>query len=90
MNRDNIFGENARMYAREPLFQNPPERIAQSRMSRFAAALEDYTGERFADYPALHAYSVREYRRFWQCFLHWSRPASATFARAPVSFRTSR
>ncbi|CDY76997.1 Acetoacetyl-CoA synthetase [Caballeronia glathei] len=72
MNRDNIFGENARMYAREPLFQNPPERIAQSRMSRFAAALEDYTGERFADYPALHAYSVREYRRFWQCFLHWT------------------
>ena len=60
------------MYAREPIFQNLPERAAQSRMSRFTAALEDFTGERFVGYPELHAYSTREYRRFWQCFLHWT------------------
>jgi acetoacetyl-CoA synthetase len=41
-------------------------------MSRFTAALEAFTGERFADYPALHAYSTREYRSFWQFFLQWT------------------
>ena len=61
------------MYAREPLFQNTPEQVAQSRMSCFTAALEAFTGEHFADYPELHAYSTREYRRFWQCFLKWTK-----------------
>ncbi|SAK77950.1 acetoacetyl-CoA synthetase [Caballeronia hypogeia] len=38
-------------------------------MSRFTAALEARTGARFADYPALHAFSTAEYRQFWRAFL---------------------
>lgn len=72
MNHENFVGASMRMYAREPIFQNLPERVAESRMSRFAATLENFTGERFADYPELHAYSTREFRRFWQCFLQWT------------------
>lgn len=71
MDRGNI-REDARAYAREPLFQHVPERIAKSRMSAFADAFQAFTGERFADYPQLHAYSVSEYRRFWQFFLQWT------------------
>ncbi|MFM0672959.1 acetoacetate--CoA ligase, partial [Paraburkholderia sediminicola] len=72
MNHERGVGASIRMYAREPIFQNLPERVAQSRMSRFSAALENSAGERFADYPELHAYSTREFRRFWQCFLQWT------------------
>ncbi|MFB9127921.1 acetoacetate--CoA ligase [Paraburkholderia dipogonis] len=72
MNHENFVGASMRMYAREPVFQNLPEHVAGSRMSRFTAALENFTGERFADYPELHAYSTREFRRFWQCFLQWT------------------
>ena len=71
MDRGNI-REDARAYARESLFQHVPERIAKSRMSAFTEAFQAFTGERFADYPQLHAYSISEYRRFWQFFLQWT------------------
>jgi hypothetical protein len=41
--RQNII-ENVGLFAREPLFQNGQDRIAQSRMSRFTKALQDLTG----------------------------------------------
>jgi hypothetical protein len=42
-NRENFFRGGVRMYAREPLFHNISERVAQTRMSRFGAALEVFT-----------------------------------------------
>ena len=57
------------MESRKILYVPTPERIAGSRMTGFIQALEKATGERFADYPEFHAYSAREFRRFWKSFL---------------------
>lgn len=55
-----------------PVYVAAPERIAASQMTAFTAALEAWTGQTFPDYEALHAFSVRSYRTFWQCFALWS------------------
>jgi hypothetical protein len=47
-NRENFLRGGVRMYAREPLFHNISERVDQTRMSRFSAALDVFSGERFA------------------------------------------
>src|SRR5262249_25430259 len=69
MDRQDAIRESARLYAREPLFQPSAGQIAASRMTAFKQALEKASGEHFADYSQLHAYSAREYRAFWKCFL---------------------
>ena len=55
-----------------PVYVATPERIAASQMTAFTAALEAWTGQTFPDYEALHAFSVRSYKTFWQCFALWS------------------
>ncbi|SAK68328.1 acetoacetyl-CoA synthetase [Caballeronia hypogeia] len=69
MDRPDAIRESARLYAREPLFYPPTERIANSRMTAFTLAFEKATGERFDSYADFHAYTAREYRLFWKCFL---------------------
>jgi acetoacetyl-CoA synthetase len=69
MDRQNAVRKDAHAFMRQPFFQPDTEQIAQSRMSRFTSAFEDETGARFIDYSALHAYSAREFRQFWKCFL---------------------
>lgn len=59
--------------ARLPIYDCAPERIAASQMTAFTVALEAHTGRVFADYAALHDFSVREYRTFWRCFVQWAR-----------------
>ncbi|MEA3122045.1 MAG: acetoacetyl-CoA synthetase [Paraburkholderia sp.] len=41
-------------------------------MTEFTAELQDYTGKVFNNYEALHNFSVRECRTFWQYFVQWS------------------
>jgi acetoacetyl-CoA synthetase len=48
---------------------NLPKRIKVSQMTAFTDALQTSSGEVFADYEALHAFSVRSYRTFWKFFL---------------------
>ena len=48
-----------------PIWTPPPERDATSRMAAFTAAAERLTGRRFADYEALHRWSVRDPEACW-------------------------
>ncbi|WP_432262607.1 acetoacetate--CoA ligase [Cupriavidus sp. TMH.W2] len=69
---------------RVPIDSSTPERAAASQMTAFTAALQAYTGQSFQNYAALHDFSVREYRTFWQCFLQWSRGLAWSGSTAPV------
>ncbi|SAK67886.1 acetoacetyl-CoA synthetase [Caballeronia fortuita] len=84
MDRQDAIRESARVYTREPLYTPSPETIAASRMTAFTQAFEKVTHEHFADYPALHAYSVREYRQFWKCFLESARGLEWSGSDEPV------
>jgi acetoacetyl-CoA synthetase len=44
---------------------------ASSQMADFAGQFSAFTGQKFVDYRAMHAYSVREFRAFWQFFIQW-------------------
>ncbi|AQV99251.1 acetoacetate--CoA ligase (plasmid) [Cupriavidus necator] len=57
---------------RVPIYNSTPERAAASQLTAFTAALQASTGQFFHNNDALHNFSVREYRTFWQCFLQWS------------------
>ena len=48
-----------------PLWTPSPERMAASRLTAFMNWLSDRTGRKFADYDALHAWSVEELPAFW-------------------------
>src|SRR4029453_1181661 len=48
------------------LWQPSPERIARSNLTRFTHFASNETGRVFADYAALHQFSVREAGRFWE------------------------
>ena len=61
---------------RIPVYINTAETIAGSQLTAFAGALEAYTGQVFPTHEALHEFSVREYRTFWQCFIRWSQGLS--------------
>ncbi|MDR5807532.1 acetoacetate--CoA ligase [Caballeronia sp. LZ019] len=69
MERQNAIRESAQFYLRQSLYEPTPERISRSRMTRFIENFEKHTGEHFADYPAFHDYSAREFRQFWRSFL---------------------
>jgi acetoacetyl-CoA synthetase len=58
--------------SRPAVYDTTPERIASSQMTAFTAALQAHTGKVFADYSALHDFSVQDFRAFWQFFLHWT------------------
>lgn len=70
--------------ARVPIYECTPERIATSQMTAFTVALEVHTGRVFADYAALHDFSVREYRTFWRCFVQWANGFDCTGEAEPV------
>ena len=57
----------------EVYFSPDPGMAARSSLADFTAFLENEVGTRFADYTALHRFSVAEFRRFWAAFLRWSR-----------------
>ncbi|SAL62215.1 acetoacetyl-CoA synthetase [Caballeronia arvi] len=69
MDRQDAIRERSRFYEREALFQPSAEQVLTSRMTVFTQAFEKASGERFINYSQLHAYSAREYRQFWKCFL---------------------
>jgi acetoacetyl-CoA synthetase len=48
-----------------PLWRPSPQRVAQSRLTAFTAALAERAGRSFPDYPSLHRYSVTEAAAFW-------------------------
>ncbi|MEX3937770.1 acetoacetate--CoA ligase [Paraburkholderia phymatum] len=54
-----------------PVYVPPAERITASQLTAFTAALRLHTGEALEDYPALHAFSVRDYQTFWRFFIDW-------------------
>ena len=49
----------------EPLWTPSPERIRDANLTRFRAALEESRGAAFADYGALHRWSVENREAFW-------------------------
>ncbi|MCX4144238.1 acetoacetate--CoA ligase [Paraburkholderia madseniana] len=57
---------------RTPVYTSTPERIGASQLTAFTAFLRICTGQPLPDYEALHDFSVREFRTFWQCFVQWS------------------
>ncbi len=56
----------------EVVWSPSPEAVAASQLTAFMRRCEEATGERFADYAAFHAFSVRELRTFWRLFVAWS------------------
>ncbi|KMZ12500.1 Acetoacetyl-CoA synthetase [Candidatus Burkholderia humilis] len=84
MDNHNAMRENTRFYARAPLLEPSAEQISASRLTAFKREFETMTGERFADYSHLHVYSVREYRRFWKCFLEWAGDLEWSGSNEPV------
>lgn len=55
-----------------PMWTPPPDRVANSNMRAFIAWQADKRGRSFADYPALHAWSVANQEDFWSDFWDWS------------------
>ena len=53
------------MNGETPLWQPRPEAIATEPLTRFAAAAAERAGRAFADYRALHAWSVEDRAAFW-------------------------
>lgn len=49
-----------------PASQTPPA------VSDFIAHVERAMGQRFADYARFEDFAIRDFRRFWRCFLDWS------------------
>ena len=48
-----------------------PGYIKDSQMTSFTEALQIANDRVFADYASLHAFSIREFRTFWHCFVTW-------------------
>jgi acetoacetyl-CoA synthetase len=88
MDRQDAIREGARFYAREPLFKPTSAQISTSGLTAFKQALEKATGEHFDDYSELHAFSCREYRQFWKCFLESARDLEWSGSDEPVCIGT--
>jgi len=69
---------------RVPIYTSTPEHAAASQMTAFTTALQAFTGQVFSSYDALHDFSVREYRTFWQCFVQWSHGIAWSGSTEPV------
>jgi acetoacetyl-CoA synthetase len=50
----------------QPLWRPTPERVAQANLTAFQARVERRLGRRFADYEALHRWSVDDLAGFWR------------------------
>ena len=57
------------------IWQPSADLMRATAMDRFRRFCEARTGERFANYAALHAWSVRDTAAFWDAV--WSSPASS-------------
>ena len=84
MDRQDAILESARRYERGPLFRPSAKTISASRMTAFTEVFEKATGQHFADYSALHAYSTRHYRSFWKCFLESAHDLEWSGSNEPV------
>jgi acetoacetyl-CoA synthetase len=56
----------------EVLWQPSEERIRHSRMTAFTAWLSQRVGRTFADYQALHQWSIDHLEDFWEAFLEFT------------------
>ncbi|MDR6413084.1 UNVERIFIED_ORG: acetoacetyl-CoA synthetase [Burkholderia sp. 1595] len=72
MDRMDLVGASSSAASRLSFHEIQPDRAATSQMTAFTRALERHTGRSFADYQALHDFSVRDYRTFWSFLLRWS------------------
>ncbi len=54
-----------------PLWQPDTRRAAETRLAQFMREAEAATGQTFADYTALHQWSVRDSDLFWQQVYHF-------------------
>lgn len=68
---------------KEPLWTPSSQAISASNLTKFTQYAAAQTGREFADYPALHTWSVSQPEEFWQTYwafgeIHASRPASQT------------
>jgi len=59
---------------REPLWEPSPERKARANLTRFAAFVAEARGEGFADYAAMHRWSVEEPQAFWSALFRFLDP----------------
>jgi acetoacetyl-CoA synthetase len=87
MSRFRVFGASRRAstaVVRMSIHNNTPECIGASQMTAFTKALQAHTGQVFTDYKALHDFSVREFRTFWQCFLNWTQGLDWAGSAEPV------
>ncbi|HKR39420.1 MAG TPA: acetoacetate--CoA ligase [Paraburkholderia sp.] len=69
---------------RIPVYNERSARRPTSQMTAFAAALRAHTGDVIDDYQSLHAFSVRDYRTFWRCFVEWSKGLEMSGSIEPV------
>ncbi len=69
MDRPELPNASADTPAREPLHTPRPDQVAASQLSAFVAALQKHTGRTFPSYEALHDFSARDFRTFWQFLL---------------------
>ena len=54
-----------------PLFSPSRDRVKQTNLSAFSAALETAWGVSFPDYAALHDFSIGEMEKFWRSLWLW-------------------
>lgn len=73
MDRSDLLDASSSAALRLPICGIQPDRAAASQMTAFTRALEVHTGHIFANYEALHEFSVRDYRTFWSFLSRWSR-----------------
>lgn len=57
---------------RQPIHVPDPARGQASQLAQFMAFARERTGLALPDWAALHAWSVRDWRRFWQLFALWT------------------
>jgi acetoacetyl-CoA synthetase len=61
-----------------PLWSPSAERIARANLTRFIAEVERRFSRRFADYDALHAFSIKQPEAFWRLMWDFGRIVAET------------
>ncbi|MFP3564613.1 acetoacetate--CoA ligase [Paraburkholderia sp. SIMBA_030] len=84
MYRSDLLDASSSAAPRLPIYGIQPDRAAASQMTAFTRALEAHTGRIFANYEALHDFSVRDYRTFWSFLLQWSQGVDWSGCTEPV------
>lgn len=62
----------SRATVRTPVYASTLGQIDASQLTGFTTFLRAHTGQPLSGYEALHDFSVREFRTFWQWFVQWS------------------